>query len=422
MSLINIVLEYYNTKEKNLFACFPNIVKLNSLVQSGITISKDELLAYMMFTEQMDRDGFRTYGELCSRITHRLGDIDDILSFNNESVQAIIIGNDLMQTGITERLGVALGLCVVNKIHGLTAADWKKISTVPGRSGHPTFDFEILIASTGTNFIQAENKGSAIADNSLKIGSVQAHYNNIQGKKDYVRKEEAKRNIPMHQNYYYGTIGVLDNNENSRAKVWLIDPPAFEIKMKPEKYKLLARLRFYLDEFKNIGVKSKITYALEKRIKEIEESSDYLSFDNKALDYKYPTAFHLFMDGKMFAAVDNNEAFGRIFIVEHKQNNFPYLIAFPKALMRIIILQNFNSILEYEYNPDFISEDVQVLMRIGLKDFESSKLPSNMKFILNERRKYFEATYWGKVSHTNDGRIFGLLEKGKNIKNDYQNK
>jgi len=422
MSQIKIVLEYYNTKEKSLFAHFPNIVKLNSLVQSGITISKDELLAYMMFTEQMDRDGFRTYRELCSRITHRLGDIDDFLSFNNESVQAIMTGNDLMQTSITERIGVALGLCVINKIHGLTAADWKKIPTVPGRNGHPTFDFEIPIASTGTNFIQVENKGSAIADNSLKTGSVSAHYNSIQDKKDYVRKEEAKRSIPIHQNYYYGTIGVLDNNENSKAKVWLIDPPAFEIEMKPEKYKLLARLQFYLDEFKNIGVKSKITNALEKRIKEIEESSDYLSFDNKALDYKYPIAFHLFMDGKMFAAVDTNEAFGRIFIVQHKQNNIPYLIAFPKALMRIIILQNFNSILEYEYNPDFINEDVQVLMRIGIKDLEINKLPLNIKFILNERRKYFEATYWGKISHTNDGRIFGLLEESKNIKNDYQNK
>jgi hypothetical protein len=128
------------------------------------------------------------------------------------------------------------------------------------------------------------------------------------------------------------------------------------------------------------------------------------------------------MDGKMFAAVDNNEAFGRIFIVEYNQNNLPYLIAFPKALMRIIILQNFDTILKYEYNPDFISENVQVLMRIGIKDFESSKLPDDMEFVLSERRKYYEATYWGKVDHTNDGRIFGLLEKNKNIKNDYQNK
>ena len=72
----------------------------------------------------------------------------------------------MMQPGFTERIGVALGLCVVNEIHGLTAADWKKIPEAPGKGGHPTFDFEISTASTGTNFIQTENKGSTIADNS----------------------------------------------------------------------------------------------------------------------------------------------------------------------------------------------------------------------------------------------------------------
>ena len=92
------------------------------------------------------------------------------------------------------------------------------------------------------------------------------------------------------------------------------------------------------------------------------------------------------------------------------------MIAFPKALLRIIILQNFDSILNYEYSPDFISEDVQVLMRLGDKDIKEYKLPVNLKFILNERKKYYEATYFGKVSHSTDGRIFGLLKDNKNKK------
>ena len=409
MQSINLSVEYYDTAQRTLFQGFPNATTLNNLVQNGITISRDEFLSYMMFTEQMDRNGFRTYSDLQGRIQSRLGDIDDFLSFNNGSVQARIIGNDMMQIGFTERIGVALGLCVVNMIHGLTTADWKKIPTAPGRKGHPTFDFEIPIASTGANFIQAENKGSTITDNSQQNNSVQAHYSGIQGKKKYVRKEEQQRHIPIHQNLFYGTIGVLDNRENSIAKVWLVDPPAFGIEMEPKKYKLLARLRYYLDEFKNIGVKDKIIKALVKRIEEIENSSEYLKFDNVPLDYKYPRAYHLFMDGKMFAAVDNNEAFGRIFIVELKQNVLPFLIAFPKALLRIIILQNFDSILNYEYSPDFISENVQVLMRLGDKDLVEQKLPVNLKFILNERKKYYESTYFGKVSHSTDGRIFGLL-------------
>jgi hypothetical protein len=410
MPTINLSVEYYDTTQRNLFQGFPNATTLNSVVQNGITFSRDEFLAYMMFTEQMDRNGFRTYNDLQARIQNRLGDIDDFLSFNNGSVQAKIIGNDMMQIGFTERIGVSLGLCVVNRIHGLTMADWEKIPTAPGRNGHPTFDFEIPIASTGTNFIQAENKGSTNRNNSQQNNSVQAHYAGIEKKKEYVRNEEANLQIPIHQNLYYGTIGVLDNRPNSIAKVWLVDPPAFEIEMNPEKYKLLSRLYYYLDQFKYIGVKEKIIKAIEKRIAEIESSSDYTRFNNIPLDYPYPRLFHLFMDGKMFAAIDTNEAFGRIFIVENKQEMFPYLVAFTKAIMRIIILQNFENILNYEYNPDFINESVQVLMRLGQKDMGENKLPSNLKFVFNERKKYYETTYFGKVSHSTDGRIFGLLD------------
>lgn len=410
MEQLKLSVDFYNAAQQALFQGFPNSQQLNTLVQNDVTISKDDLLAYMMFTEQMDRNGFRNYNDLCQRIKHRLGDIEDYLSFNNGSVQAIVIGNDMMQPGFTERIGVALGLCVVNKIHGLTAADWKKIPTAPGSKGHPTFDFEIPIASTGYNFIQAENKGSTVIDNSLPQ-LVSHHYKGESGilkKKDYVRKEEVKRSIPIHQNLYYGTIGVLDNRANSKAKVWLVDPPAFEIPMNPEKYKLLARLYYYLDEFRNIGVKKKITDALAARIKLIEETIDYSEYDNNTLDGNIAKrGYTLYMEGDMVATVDTNEAFGKIFITQHKQNFTAYLIAFPKAIIRLIVKQDFRAILEYSYNPDFINERVQVLIRIKANS-EAAK-PNNLKFTLNERSKIYEATYFGTVNHSTDGRIFGLL-------------
>jgi hypothetical protein len=411
MAKIKVSVEYYDAVQRSLFQGFPNSLQLNNLVRNEAEISKDELLAYMMFTEQMDRNGFRTYNDLCLRISSRLGDIDDFLSFNNDSVQARMIGNDMMQVGFTERIGVALGLCVVNKIHSLTAADWKKIPTAPGRYGHPTFDFEIAIASTGNSFIQAENKGSTVANNASQSDSIQKHYASIKTKKEYVRIEENIRHVPIHQNLYYGTIGVLDEQPNSRAKVWLVDPPAFEIDMSPEKYKLLARLHYYLDEFRNIGVKEKITEALEARIKLIEESDNYSEFDNNPLNDGFAKrgGNYLYMDGKMLATVDTNEAFGKVFFTKFKQDAIAYLMAFPKALMRLIVKQDFEAILAYTYNPDFINENVQVLIRLKDKDTKTFEIPRNLKFVLSERNKYYEATYFGKVNHSIDGRIFGLL-------------
>jgi len=410
--MIQIDVGYYNDEQRILFQGFPNADVINQIVQNGITITEDEFLAYMMFTWQMDVNGFRTYNELRALVEDNLGAVNQLLTFNNGSVQARVIGNDLMQTGYTERIGVSVGLCLLNKIHNLTAADWRKIPTAPGRNGHPTFDFDIPIASTGNNFIQGENKGSAVADNSIQNNSIEAHYSSINRKKTYIREQEAQMQIPIHQNLYYGTIGVLDNRANSTARIWLVDPSAFEIEMEPRKYKLLARLRYYLNEFKNVGVKRRITEALELRIKEIEEAKDYDQFNFKKLDDRFPVSggYYLYMEGNVFANVDANEAFGRVFLIEDKQRIIPYLLAFPKAIMRLIVRQDFGSILAYEYNPDFMKESISVLLRFSKPEYFEMNLSEKLNFVFNEKSKFFETVYFGKVSHTTDGRIFGALK------------
>jgi hypothetical protein len=418
MAHLNIDIAYYDDEQRTLFQAFPNADALNQIVQKGISITEDEFLAYMMFTWQMDVNGFRTYAELSALIQDNLGVVNQLLSFNNGSIQTRVIGNDLMQTGYTERIGVSLGLCLLNKIHNLTAADWKKIPTVPGRNGKPTFDFDIPIASTGHNFIQCENKGSAVTDNTIQNKSIKAHYSSILRKKRYVRDHEAKLQIPIHQNLYYGTIGVLDYRPNSNAKIWLVDPPAFEIEMEVKKYKLMARLRFYLDEFRNIGVKKRITEALEERIKEIEFSKDFMQLNFKKLDEKFQIngGYKFYMDGSMFAAIDTNEAYGRIFLIEEKQKVAAYLIAYPKTIMRLIARQDFEAILDFTYSADFMKEKVQVLMKYSKSDFAEYKMQDYLKFIFNKRNRFFEAIYFGKVNYTTDGRIFGILNE--NLKSE----
>jgi len=413
MANLNIDIAYYNDEQRTLFQSFPNANALNQIVQNVITVTKDEFLAYMMFMDQDDTyAGYRTYDELRNLISSRLGDIQNYLSYNNNSVQSIVTPERMFNARFTERIGISLGLCLINKIYGFTAADWKKI---PETTLNSTFDFEIPVASTGTNFIQVENKGCIVDDNSYKRPTVSSRYGEIKVKKDYVRDEEIKKQIPIHQNLYYGTIGVLDNRPNSNAKIWLVDPPAFEIEMEPRKYKLLARLRYYLDEFKNIGVKKRITEALEKRIKEIEISDDFMQLNLKKIDDGYPLrgGYYLYMESSSFVSIDFNEAFGKIFLIEDKQRVAAYLIAYPKTILRLIVKQDFEAILNYTYNSDFMNEDVQVLMKYNKTDFSENKLPNNLKFILNERNRIFEAIYFGKVNYTSDGRIFGLLDNNQ---------
>lgn len=416
MADLKVSIDYFNDEHRKLFEAYPNATDIEALIENRSTISKEEFLAYFMFSEMDNREGFRNYEELSRKIESRQGLIDDYLTFDNNSVQAQVIGASLNNARITERIGVALGLCIVNKIHGLTQADWEKIPEAPSRGGHPTFDFEIPIASTGSNFIQVENKGAAVQDNSGKTGTVRNKYKDILKKKEYLREEEEKLNILIHNNLYYGTIGVLDNRTNSTAKVWLVDPPAFNIEMEPRKYKLVSRLTYYLEEFKEIGLRPKILESLENRINEIIGSKDYKALDNKSIDENYPAkgSFYLFMEGNNnLALVDTNEAFGRVFLIERKQRTVPYLIAFPKALMRIIIKQNFEQILNYKYEPDFMRENVQVLMRFTKSDMLERNISDVLKFTFNEKKRSSEAVYFGKVNFSSDGKIFGVLDNGQ---------
>ena len=79
--MVNVSVEYYNDNEKELFQIYPNCSEINTLVYCQQTISKDELLAYMMFTEQKEHDGFRNYEELRERVSSRLGDINDYFDY-----------------------------------------------------------------------------------------------------------------------------------------------------------------------------------------------------------------------------------------------------------------------------------------------------------------------------------------------------
>ena len=412
---INISVDYYNKHERELFSGFPNHEDINTIIRGSFAISKSELLTYMMFTEQdNDRDGYRNYNELSTKYSGRLGNIDDYLLFNNQSIQSRVSPTIMNNADITELLGVSLGLCVINRIHGFTEADWKKI---PETNANSTFDFTIPKASTGTNFIQAENKGSVIDNNEYKRSSVSNRYSEIIDKKHYVREQERIHRIVRHQNLYYGTIGVIDTRNNSIAKVWLVDPPAKEINEDPRKYKLLSRLYFYLDEFRNIGVKEKLIKAIEKRINEINESKDFEKFNNVHLDYKYPHPFHLFMDGKNFVAIDHNEAFGRVFYIKYKEKIHPFIYALPRSIMQLIIYQDFDKIMKYEYIPSFSEKKVNVLLLSKFKEFEEKDVIYYIKdmFVFNERRIRYEASFFNELYHSKSGRIFGLLNDKESV-------
>ena len=66
--------------------------------------------------------------------------------------------------------------------------------------------------------------------------------------------------------------------------------------------------------------------------------------------------------------------------------------------MRMIIKQNFEQILNYKYDPDFMRENVQVFMRFTKGDMQERNLSEVLKFTFNEKKRSSEAVYFGRMN------------------------
>lgn len=407
---LKIAVDYYNAAEEKLFECYTNYEEFKILVGKEITISKDEFLSYMMFTEQADDDGWRTYPELKERVQHRLGDIQDFLDFSNGSIQSKISSERMFASKMTERIGVSIGINIINKFHGLTEADWAITpNTYLDGKRLKDFDYEISVASDSVKFIQVENKGTVNEDNKSKTSSVSSHYASIKEKKNVIIVRDKANGIPKNQNIYYGTIAVLDNINT--AKLWLVDPESFQVDWSPRKFKLISRLIYYSNIFSEIGIHKRVQIALNERISKLIESKDIEQFNRVPIDAKIAFTF---VQNDNFVSINGNEAFGTFFFIENKNGGDVFLMALPKTIIKLIIAQNFDSILDYSFNNIEYTERVSIELSTKLSKASEDFNYTKTDFVFDEsRKKYFYQKYQN-ISSTSSGRIFGIIDNIKN--------
>lgn len=404
---LKISVDYYNNVEKESFKHYPNYEEFKIFVGKEITISKDEFLSYMMFTEQDDTDGWRKYPELKKRVEYRLGDIEDYLDFSKGSIQSKRSSERMSASNITERIGVSLGINVINKFHGLTEADWAITpNTFIGGKRVKDFDYELAIASDGVKFIQVENKGTVNNNNKLKTTSVSAHYSSIKSKKSDIISRNRDSEICEKENIYYGTIAVLD--DTNTAKLWLVDPEAFQVDWSPRKFKLISRLLYYSNIFSIIGIHEPIQNELKTRIAQLINSSDFEDFNKKPLEShsRYPLSF---LKTDNFVNINNSLAFGTFFFLKKDTGYDIFIIALTKAIIKLIIAQDFNGILDYKFADAEFTDKVTLQLSAKPRKMSTEFEKSKINFVYDEKRKkYFYQTYQ-RISSISSGRIFGEI-------------
>lgn len=386
---IRISIDYFNEEEKDkLKANLPTDIfqKINNYVSLGyIDIDLDEFKTHLTFTEQNINDSrFNKKEVLAKKVSNRYENFTDYFELDtisqNSNLSNLIINPKMVNSEIIdipkdniERMGVSIGLCIVNDFHNLSEADWIKIP-ISNKSKSLDFNFEPIISSTGTHILQLECKGHL-----TKELNSNARISQISKSRQHVLKKKNDANIQYNSDdivtpvVYYGTISV--SNFHS-THVWLVDPIS-TIKMNPEKLQLLNRLWFYYDNLRIFMSRTQLVIALANRIAVIEKIENYQQLDNFPL---YDSnLFVIDIENKTFSNYSKSIEGDIIGFISEVNNNEIVFIGYTKLIFEIIIEQNFNKIISYkeDYKVDFfLLHDIECL--INKKDLEKYNFPETL--------------------------------------------
>lgn len=204
--------------------------------------------------------------------------LEGCVDFNGSSIISAQ-GIEKQPNYITEHVGEAIGLSVVNRIHDLTEADWTPIPQESGPNAHKTLDYEFDLASDGNVLVQVENKGSAVKDNRQKTQSISQHKSAI-GSKKADQRAIGGAGVAVIR---YGTITVLDKRHDGHIKCWLTDPDGPYEEISPLNLKLLRRLYFLARWISLVATRSQLASALMTRVRAVRSLENPFTLDNVPL-------------------------------------------------------------------------------------------------------------------------------------------
>lgn len=399
---LTVNVDYYDDEQKKKFKKNKYPLKIGSLVSESVSINTNEFLTYLLFTEQKDAPGFRTFTDFRKRMPKSLALIDGYLQFDGKKMISSHDPKD-MDKNLTERLGVAMSLSILNKIHNLTEADWKLIEI---KTSEKSLDF-YYVSVEKNEYIQVEAKGSTTKDNKKKANASNQKADIDDKKKAEERKEDHR--INKYKTYTYGVISVLDNKIGSMPQVWLIDPLSESLITPPRKFKLLTRLQFYWRSLRAISPSSILLHALINRIETLETLDNYNDLDKSILlDRK---GKEMIIHSRSFptkSVIGRNRIIGRIYPYDEKHI---YYMGFPRELFVLLIEQNFKKIIEYRYIKKKTKSRMTVKCRIRSDQNKRYMIPPNIDFeFIDKKEEYIEFKLEGDLYESTSGRVFGLLD------------
>lgn len=407
-STIKVSVEYYDEAERKKFLSYSNVSDIGQLVTTGFEIPIEEFLTYYLFYKKRPgKDGWRNYQEIGLNIAYALAELSGFVDFNGVSLSTPK-DTDGQDRAITERIGESVGLSVVSRIHGLTAADWGRLPIIDKKS----FDYEV--AGIGNLVIQMEAKGSSIADNSVKAPTVSNHKASIHGKKNAINTLSGTGSYRYPADLRYGTITVMGESTTDPVKCLLVDPPADGDGNSALQLKLIQRLKFICDWISFISPRSQFASALQTRIASIENLPDPRLLDGVPLlkgngePFEYgPMGWMPGQHSSFFSSkcrITDGPAGG---VVVPLPNGNLFFLGIREDLLEQAASQKIDQIANYKAEQGSVRKTVRCMLT--MRAFKEFKLPSRLIEGASKEAGYYAFNLEGQIQYSNTGILFGVL-------------
>lgn len=411
----NILIDvaFYDDVEEKKLLTYTTASTMQQLVSNPVSLPTAEFLTYLLFHRKgPGRPGYKTYKAIGRKLRTALSILDECITFNGQSISTP--PNLTKQlTEISEHVGEAIGLSIISRIHGLTEADWSILDSMKGRSALPSFDFQI--ASDGVTFVQVENKGSSVLDNSAHPPAVKAQYKKIQDKKYKLANLPTGKNDPYPASLRYGTIVALDPNPNGNVRCWLTDPPPDTIDQNPRNFRVTQRLTFIHEWISFLSPRSQLSASLSTRLADLKHINNPFDLNRIPLYKGNNDSFEYSIFGEQnFSFLSNksrliNKMAGGI-VVQFSDTQLMFL-GIREELIQLVASQDFEDISNYKSESSSKTEQVKCVF--SQRRFKTLRLPASMNIESNDMGGYQSFKLDGVIHFSAAGLVFGLLDLPK---------
>ena len=412
---IRVDVAFYDDDERRKLLSYPTASVIERLTATAIEVPTAEFLTYFLFhRKRIGSPGYRDYSSIARKIDVALAILDETIEFSDHSIHTPATADGQL-TEISEHIGEAVGLSVVARIHDLTEADWRPIPTQAGRAAAPTFDFET--ASDGTNFVQVENKGSAVADNRELTNAIKEQRRRIADKKAKLAERRTLGTDPHPASLRYGTITAVDPRTDGNVRCLLTDPPPAPLDDTPIRFRIIQRMRFIRDWVSLISPRSQLASAISTRVIALENLRDPLELDGVPLLRGNGRQFEFvpsspFGHSTFFAnrsRVTDGPAGGEVIRLSE---NALFLLGVREDLLVLAASQSMKDLVAYRNEPTTVEKTVECV--VSRPRLQSLRLPASIREGVGPRDRYVRFELRGELEYSPFGLVFGVLPLPEN--------